>query len=148
MMRLRVRPARHSTGSNMRRIAFALALAMTAATPLTAAAQSRSMEVEIDRVQRVQLRGAASSVIVANPDVADVTVVDASTLFITGRGFGSTELVVVDAIGRTLFQTVVNVTSPAEGHVRVWRGGQSVDMACGASCTPSQRQAPAPDGAP
>ena len=99
-------------------------------------------------MQRIQLRGAASSVIVANPDVADVTVVDASTLFITGRGFGSTELVVVDAIGRTLFQTVINVTSPAEGHVRVWRGGQSVDMACGASCAPSQRQATDPDGAP
>ena len=106
------------------------------------------MDVEIDRVQRIQLRGSASSVIVANPDVADVTVVDASTLFITGRGFGSTELVVVDAIGRTLFQTVINVTSPAEGHVRIWRGGQSVDMACGASCAPSQRQAPDPDGAP
>ena len=134
----------------MRRLASALAIALTltAAAPLAASAQSRSLDVEIDRVQRIQLRGAASSVIVANPDVADVTVVDAATLFITGRGFGSTELVVVDAIGRTLFQTVVNVTSPAEGHVRVWRGGQSVDMACGASCAPSPRQTPDPDGAP
>lgn len=133
----------------MRRLASALAVALTlAAAPQTAAAQSRSLDVEIDRVQRVQLRGAASSVIVANPQVADVTVVDASTLFVTGRGFGSTELVVVDAIGRTLFQTVINVTAPAEGHVRVWRGGQSVDMACGASCAPSPRQSSAPDGAP
>ena len=128
----------------MRRLASVLAVAitLTAAAPLAAVAQSRSLDVEIDRVQRIQLRGAASSVIVANPDVADVTVVDASTLFITGRGFGSTELVVVDAIGRTLFQTVVNVTSPAAGHVRVWRGGQSVDMACGVSfvCDPPLRR--------
>lgn len=134
----------------MRRFASALAaaLVMIAAVPAAAAAQSRSLDVEIDRVQRVQLRGAASSVIVANPGVADVTVVDASTLFVTGRGFGSTELVVVDAIGRTLFQAVVNVTAPADGHVRVWRGGQPVDMACGASCAPSPRQASGPDGAP
>lgn len=133
----------------MRRIAPAIAAIMLiTVAPLSAAAQSRALDVEIDRVQRVQLRGAASSVIVANPEVADVTVVDASTLFVTGRGFGSTELVVVDALGRTLFQTVVNVTAPAEGHVRVWRGGQSVDMACGMSCAPSQRQAPDPDGAP
>ena len=133
----------------MRRFAVVLTAAIAlGAAPMASVAQSRTTDVEIDRVQRIQLRGAASSVIVANPDVADVTVVDASTLFITGRGFGSTELVVVDAIGRTLFQTVVNVTAPAEGHVRVWRGGQSVDMACGASCAPSQRQAPDPDGAP
>ena len=132
----------------MRRFAVVLTAAIALGAAPMAVAQSQTTDVEIDRVQRIQLRGAASSVIVANPDVADVTVVDASTLFITGRDFGSTELVVVDAIGRTLFQTVVNVTAPAQGHVRVWRGGQSVDMACGASCAPSQRQAPDPDGAP
>ena len=132
----------------MRRFAVVLTAAIALGAAPMAVAQSQTTDVEIDRVQRIQLRGAASSVIVANPDVADVTVVDASTLFISGRDFGSTELVVVDAIGRTLFQTVVNVTAPAQGHVRVWRGGQSVDMACGASCAPSQRQAPDPDGAP
>ena len=60
----------------------------------------------------MQLRGAAASVIVANSQIADVTVVDASTLFITGKGYGLTEIVAVDAIGRTLFQGQIVVVAP------------------------------------
>ena len=122
--------------------AVLIALAATAAPAL---AQNRGLEVEIDRAQRIQLRGAASSVIVANPAVADVTVVDASTLYVTGRGHGSTEVVVVDAIGRTLYQAVVHVPAPSAGHVRVWRGSAATEMACAAGCAPSPHQARAPD---
>lgn len=125
---------------------FALTFAAAALIALTAGAapalaQDRGLEVEIDRAQRIQLRGAASSVIVANPAVADVTVVDASTLYVTGRGHGSTEVVVIDAIGRTLYQAVVHVTAPSAGHVRVWRGAAATEMACAAGCAPSPHQA-------
>lgn len=105
----------------------------------SALAQSRPLTVEIDHASRVQLRGQAASVIVANPDIADVTVVDASTLYITGKGYGLTEVVAVDAIGRTLFQGQVTVVAPSQGAVRVWRGAQVTEMACGASCSPSVR---------
>ncbi|MFN7535603.1 MAG: pilus assembly protein N-terminal domain-containing protein [Brevundimonas sp.] len=106
-----------------------------------AGAQARALTVEIDHATRVQLRGAAASVIVANSQIADVTVVDASTLFITGKGYGLTEIVAVDAIGRTLFQGQIVVVAPSQGAVRVWRGGQVTEMACGASCAPSLRAA-------
>ena len=132
----------------MRLLASTLAAALLTAAALPALAQDRGMDVEIDRAQRIQLRGAAASVIVANPAVADVTMVDASTLYVTGRGYGSTEVVVVDAIGRTLYQSVINVTAPSTGHVRVWRGGTATEMSCAAGCAPSQRQAPAPTSAP
>ena len=123
----------------------AAVLTVLTATAVPALAQNRGLEVEIDRAQRIQLRGAASSVIVANPAVADVTVVDASTLYVTGRGHGSTEVVVVDAIGRTLYQAVVHVTAPSAGHVRVWRGAAATEMACASGCTPSPHQARAAD---
>lgn len=105
-----------------------------------AQAQSRPLNVEIDRSTRVQLRAPAGSVIVGNPEIADVTVVDANTLFITGKGYGVTEVVAVDAIGRTVFQNQIVVTAGSTGSVRIWRGGQAVtDMACGSSCSPSVR---------
>ncbi len=132
----------------MRLLAPTLAAALLAAAAFPTLAQNRGLDVEIDRAQRIQLRGAASSVIVANPAVADVTMVDASTLYVTGRGYGSTEVVVVDAIGRTLYQSVVTVTAPSSGHVRVWRGGAATEMSCGAGCAPSQRQAPVPTSVP
>lgn len=122
------------------RLAAALAVTVLAAAPAVVAAQSASLNVEIDEAARVQLRGPAGSVIVGNPAIADVTVVDANTLYITGKGYGVTEVVAVDTIGRTVFQSQVVVTDGAgAGRVRVWRGGQATEMACGSSCSPSVR---------
>lgn len=110
----------------------------------TTLAQSRPLSVDIDQSARIQLASAAGSVIVGNPRIADVTVVDARTLFITGRGYGVTEIVAVDASGRTVFQSQVVVTAGDNGRVRVWRGSQATEMACAASCSPSLRSDAAP----
>jgi Flp pilus assembly secretin CpaC len=115
--------------------------------PMAAVAQTNALNVEIDRSARVQLSGPASSVIVGNPAIADVTVVDANTLFIVGKGYGVTEVVAVDGLGRTLFQREIVVTGGSTGTVRVWRGAQATDMACGSSCAPSVRKAQGASGA-
>ena len=124
-----------------------LALGATALLAGPAVAQSGRISVEIDQAQRVQLSGPAGSDIVANPEIADVTVVDANTLYITGKGYGVTEVVAVDPIGRTVFQSQVVVTAgDGAGRVRVWRGAQSTEMACASSCSPSVRGASGPAG--
>ncbi len=118
----------------------ALASAAVLLTPATGTAQTGSLNIEIDQAQRVQLRGPAGSVIVGNPAIADVTVVDSNTLYITGKGYGVTEIVAVDTIGRTVFQSQIVVTDgTGSGRVRVWRGGQATEMACAASCSPTMR---------
>ena len=122
------------------RLGAALASIAVLAVPAAGVAQTARLSVEIDQAARVQLRGAAGSVIVGNPLIADVTVVDANTLYITGKGYGVTEIVAVDSIGRTVFQSEVVVTDGSGGgRVRVWRGGQATEMACAASCSPSVR---------
>lgn len=123
----------------MRRIAAALlALAVLAPAP-AALAQSRPLSVEVDHVTRLNLSGSAASVIVGNPLIADVTVVDAHTLFVSGRSYGVTEVVVLDAAGRSIYQGEVVVSAPSAGQVRVWRGATVTDMACSATCAPSAR---------
>ena len=132
---------------SMRAALIAAALAGAAALP--GAAKAQALNVEIDQSARIQLRGQAGSVIVGNPQIADVTVVDANTLFVTGKGYGVTEVVVVDGVGRTLFQSQVVVAGGDAGRVRVWRGAQVTEMACAASCAPTVRSAQtgAPTGA-
>lgn len=131
------------------RFAAVLAAAAVMAAPAVVSAQSASLNVEIDQARRVQLRGAAGSVIVGNPAIADVTVVDANTLYITGKGYGVTEVIAVDAVGRTVFQSQVVVTSgDGGGRVRVWRGAQATEMACASSCSPSVRAAGSNAGQP
>ncbi|WP_125256279.1 pilus assembly protein N-terminal domain-containing protein [Brevundimonas fluminis] len=122
-----------------RDLLIAAGLLLAAAVPGAAQAQSQALNVEIDQSARIQLRGQAGSVIVGNPQIADVTVVDANTLFVTGKGYGVTEVVVVDGLGRTLFQSQVIVAGGDVGRVRVWRGAQVTEMACAASCAPTLR---------
>lgn len=129
------------------RLAAVVAAAAILAAPAIVAAQSASLNVEIDQARRVQLRGPAGSVIVGNPQIADVTVVDANTLYITGKGYGVTEVVAVDTIGRTVFQSQVVVTAgDGGGRVRVWRGATATEMACASSCSPSVRGTSGPAG--
>lgn len=118
------------------------ALALGLAAP--ALAQERPLDVQIDQATRVQLRAPAGSVIVANPRIADVTVTDAHTLFITGKSYGVTQVIAVDALGRPLFQRQVVVGPGATGSVRVWRGGDATEVACGTRCAPVARPATAP----
>lgn len=123
----------------MSRIPSLLLAAALIAAPVVASAQDGALNVEIDRSARVQLRGAAASIIVGNPQIADVSLVDANTMFIVGKGYGVTEVVAVDGVGRTLFQREVVVTGGSTGSVRVWRGAQATEMTCGASCSASTR---------
>lgn len=131
----------------MSRISSLLLAAALFAVPVVASAQDGTLNVEIDRSARVQLRSAAASIIVGNPQIADVSLVDANTMFIVGKGYGVTEVVAVDGVGRTLFQREIVVTGGSTGSVRVWRGAQATEMACGASCTPSVRS-PSASAAP
>ena len=53
---------------------------------------------------------------------------------------GIQEIVAVDTIGRTVFQSQIVVTDgTGSGRVRVWRGGPATEMACAASCSPTMR---------
>ncbi|MDO9588941.1 MAG: pilus assembly protein N-terminal domain-containing protein [Brevundimonas sp.] len=123
------------------RLAAVMAAAAVLTLPTTGAAQSARLNVGIDQATRVQLRGPAGSIIVGNPAIADVTVVDSNTLYITGKGYGVTEIVAVDTIGRTVFQSEVVVSEGSgSGRVTIWRGGQATEMACGSSCSPSVRR--------
>ena len=119
-----------------------LAAMLALATP--AFAQERPLDVKLDQATQVRLRAPAGSVIVANPRIADVTVTDARTLFITGKSYGLTEIIAVDALGRPLFQRQVAVSPGETGSVRVWRGGEAVEVACGTRCAPAARPSTAP----
>lgn len=111
----------------------ALLLAFSAAP----SAAAPSLVVPLDHATRLHLSHPAGSVVVGNPAVADVTVVDAHTVFVTGRGYGVSEVVVVDPLGRTVWQGEVVVTAPESGQVSVYRGAQVTEMACAAVCAPS-----------
>lgn len=101
--------------------------------------RSETLVVPLDHSTRLQIAGAAQSVVVGNPAVADVTVVDSHTIFVSGRGYGVTDIVVLDGYGRTIYSNEVIVGVAHTGRVSVWRGGDRTDMACAPNCQVSVR---------
>ncbi len=119
---------------------FAIAGAAVAAVLAGAPpARSEPLVVSLDHSTRLKISGAAQSVVVGNPTVADVTVVDSHTLFVSGRGYGVTDVVVLDNAGRTLYATEVVVGVAHTGRVSVFRGAERTDMACSPNCQVSVR---------
>ncbi len=116
----------------------ALPLAVLLAS-IAASAHAEPLMVAIDHSSRLDVRGAAASVVVGNPQVADVTVVDSHTVFVSGRGYGETDVVVLDGAGRTLYAGEIMVGTPGGGRVSVYRGAERTDMACAPGCEVSFR---------
>ncbi len=115
-----------------------LALAVLSAS-IAAGAFAEPLSLAIDHSSRLNVRGAAASVVVGNPQVADVTVVDSHTVFVSGRGYGETDVVVLDGAGRTVYEGEVVVGTPSSGRVSVYRGSDRTDMACAPGCEVSFR---------
>ncbi len=106
---------------------------------LASTAAADALVVPIDHSTRLSVAGSAASVVVGNPQVADVTVVDTHTLFVSGRGYGETDIVVLDGLGRTIYSGEVTVGAINSGRVSVYRGGARTDMACAPNCEVSFR---------
>ena len=123
------------------RAVVSLGLAALAAAVATAAVAAPAIVVPIDQSTRLTVGGAAYSVLVGSPAVADVTVVDSHTLFVSGRSYGSTDVVVLDRDGVQLYRGDIVVTAPETGRVSVYRGAARTDMACAPGCQVAARTA-------
>ena len=73
-------------------------------------------------MQHIALRGAAASVIVGNPAIADVTMQKNGVVVITGRRAGRTNFIALDRKGAIISESAVAVSLSNEGRVLVRRG--------------------------
>jgi hypothetical protein len=119
----------------MRRSILTVVLSL-AALGLTAAA-TNAMVVHVNESRRIALRGVATNVIIGDPSVADVAMTDAHSVVIMGKGYGSTQLLITDAAGRTLLADDVTVTAPDNGRITFYHGMDRNEYACdGGRCHP------------
>jgi hypothetical protein len=123
---------------------FAAAVAFVLAAAPAALADSPFM-VKVDQTVAVKLASPANSVVVGNATVVDVTVHDASTLLITGKAFGSTNVMVLDRTGKAIWQTELAVTGGSDTSLTIVRGGNTNTYSCTDKCrgTPSSGDDPA-----
>lgn len=109
--------------------------AMSVAAPAGAETASPMM-VTVDQATVVRLSSPASAIVVGNPAIADATIVDAMTLVITGRSFGTTNLIVLDSAGTVLTDALVTVQA-ATDQVVVYRRSVRQTYSCTPVCAPT-----------
>jgi pilus assembly protein CpaC len=74
--------------------------------------QQPTLSLEVNKGTALKLPGAASTVFVAAPDIADVQVKSPAMIYVFAKKAGDTVLYAVDAQDHVLLNTVVHVTSP------------------------------------
>ena len=65
-------------------------------------AAAEDLSVAKDQSKVVKLTSLAATVVVGNPEIADVAMQDGTTAFVTGKGFGTTNVIAMDAEGRQI----------------------------------------------
>lgn len=112
------------------------ALAAVSMFAAAGAAHARDIRVALDQAFPIRLSEAAEGVAIGNPTIAGVSVQNDRFLFVTGRSYGSTNLVVVGANGRVLYSGRVVVTPDETDVVMITRGTDTARLECTPLCRP------------
>jgi hypothetical protein len=125
---------------------FLLALALVAAlvaTPRPTQSQQRSLDLIVNKAELLRFDRHPGSVLVVNPQIADVVADGGNHVFILGKIPGETQLFVLDEDGKTMMQANVRVGTPASGQVSVFRGTAEATLNCAPRCAGLQSGTPA-----
>ena len=114
-----------------------IAVSGLAAALVACVAHAGQITVEAGKAKAVKLKANADSVIIGNPNVADVAVHDDTLLFVTGKSFGTTNLMIFDKDGNTLHSSDVVVTANTNTWVSVKCAGANYTYDCAPSCRPT-----------
>ena len=129
---MRVRPQRSARG-RCRRYAFLLAFALASAAGMRGAAAADVVTVVLDQAQIMQLPDKVATIVIGNPLIADVSLQAGGNMVITGKGYGATNMIVLDRAGATLLSKTIQVVGPRDAVV-VYRGMDRESYSCAPNC--------------
>jgi Pilus formation protein N terminal region len=102
-----------------------------------------AIAVNVDQAKLVRLPTRASTIVVGNPLIADVTLQTGGIIVVTGKGYGATNFIAMDRSGEILVDRVIQVEGPTDQLVTVYRGVERESYSCLPNC---QRRTTLGDG--
>lgn len=105
--------------------------------PALAHAESAPVSVKVNMARILRINAPASTVIIGNPAIADVTVQDPQTLVLTGKAYGQTNLIVLDSRGSPIADTMIEVVQDQASVVTVYMGDKRTTLSCEPTCQPT-----------
>jgi hypothetical protein len=114
----------------LRVISTALALGFFCTSTSFAA---QELVVKTDQTQLISMSTNPGTIVVGNPSIVDVTV-HGNKLFVHGRAFGSTNLIILDENGNQLSNLDVTVQLGGENNLQIYKAGARFTYVCAPSC--------------
>ena len=97
------------------------------------------IQVVMNQAKIVKLARPADTIVIGNPAIADASVQDATTVVLTGKGFGVTNLVILDSEGAPVVDEQVFVTRGDARSVRIYRRADIQTLSCTPLCESSYK---------
>ncbi len=102
-----------------------------------------ALHVQIDSTKVIRLKDKASTVIIGNSNIAEVSVESPTLVFVSGLRPGETSLDIMDEDGKAIYTTVVVVTPTNDRTVTVDRNTFEFTFSCDPRC--AQTRTPGED---
>lgn len=119
------------------KVASIAALSLMAAFVFDVAqAQADDLIVRYDQSQLLRLPRPVSEIIVGNPAIADVTVQGGNLLVVTGKSFGLTNIIALDADKNIIQDQRVMVERDEHNVINLHKGTNRQTYSCTPNCSP------------
>jgi Flp pilus assembly secretin CpaC len=115
---------------------FWLAAILSVAVMASRANADEPIIVRLDQARIVKVPDRATTIVIGNPLIADLSVQPGGLAVITGKSFGATNFMVLDKSGAVLNEQNILVQGPTDPMVVVYRGGDRQTYSCTPFCSP------------
>jgi hypothetical protein len=99
--------------------------------------EAADLVVRYDQSQLIRLPRPVSEIIIGNPSIADVNVQGGNLLVVTGKTFGVTNIIALDADKNVIQDQRVIVEQDDRRTVVVYRGALRHSYTCAPTCSPA-----------
>ena len=103
------------------------------------AAETSDIQVVMNEAKIVKVARPIDTIVIGNSAIVDAAVQDGTTIVLTGKGFGMTNVVVLDKEGEAIVDQQVTVSRQESGSVRIYRRSQMQTLSCTPYCEGAYR---------
>lgn len=97
------------------------------------------LTVTVDQARIIKVPAGTKTLVIGNPMIADVTLLkNGAIMVVTGKGFGETNFIALDADGTPVEQSEIRVVSASNALI-VQRGMEQESYSCAPRCQPTAR---------
>ena len=108
------------------------------------ASAAQPMVLRTDQATIIEMARSPSIVVVGNPSIADATI-QGNKVFLHGRSFGNTNVIILDSDGAQLADFEVDVQQGGHNNVSLFKAGSLQSYVCAGDCQSSLHPGDHPD---